>query len=246
MSYQLGPVKPWVRNAAEAIGGWYGISTVYGVGSRSNTSDHPIGLALDFMISDKTRGTLLANFVRAHAAEFGVTYVIWRQHIWSRARNGEGWRLMEDRGDPTANHYDHVHVSFQATAPPGFGNAPSDDDATGSFKVPAPTPVPGDTTTSPTPTTGGTVPVTGGTTPVVSAGGGDGSVFGGSLRDLVVLSAALSAGVVLIAIGAARAAKPTIDRATDQAGEAATLAAQLHPAGRAATGAAAVSKGLAK
>jgi hypothetical protein len=26
-------------------------------------------------------------------------------------RADEGWRPMDDRGDPPANHYDHVHVA---------------------------------------------------------------------------------------------------------------------------------------
>jgi hypothetical protein len=36
--------------------------------------------------------------------------VIWQQRI----NFGSGWQLMEDRGGVTANHYDHVHVSFGA------------------------------------------------------------------------------------------------------------------------------------
>ncbi len=36
-------------------------------------------------------------------------YVIWRQ----RYNDGSGWDPMEDRGSITANHYDHVHVSFE-------------------------------------------------------------------------------------------------------------------------------------
>jgi hypothetical protein len=37
--------------------------------------------------------------------------VIYRQHIWTVQRSSEGWRPMSDRGSPTANHMDHVHVS---------------------------------------------------------------------------------------------------------------------------------------
>ncbi len=59
----------------------------------------------------RAQGQAVADYVRAHATELGVTYVIWRQHIWSVARSSEGWRLMEDRGSPTQNHFDHVHVS---------------------------------------------------------------------------------------------------------------------------------------
>ena len=56
-------------------------------------------------------GWQVADFVRAHYVELGVSYVIYSQHIWSVERGGEGWRAMSDRGSTTANHYDHVHVS---------------------------------------------------------------------------------------------------------------------------------------
>ena len=39
--------------------------------------------------------------------------MIWRQRI----NLGEGWRDMADRGSITQNHNDHVHVSFEETAP---------------------------------------------------------------------------------------------------------------------------------
>ena len=42
----------------------------------------------------------------------GISYVIWRQRI----NFGSGWKPMEDRGSPTANHMDHVHVSFESAA----------------------------------------------------------------------------------------------------------------------------------
>ena len=54
----------------------------------------------------------LADYVLANRKAFGVTYVIWRQ----RYNDGSGFSPMEDRGSPTANHMDHVHVSFQSGA----------------------------------------------------------------------------------------------------------------------------------
>jgi hypothetical protein len=42
-----------------------------------------------------------------------ITYIIWYQRIWST--NSPGWRKMADRGSPTANHMDHVHISFLAS-----------------------------------------------------------------------------------------------------------------------------------
>ena len=57
------------------------------------------------------RARQVAEFLREHYAELGVSYVIYPQHIWSVERSGEGWRGMSDRGSATANHYDHVHVT---------------------------------------------------------------------------------------------------------------------------------------
>jgi hypothetical protein len=117
MPYVLGPVKPWVKSAADIVGGQFGISTIYGVASRSYASDHPLGLALDFMVyGDKSKGDAVAQYCVANAAKLNVHYVIWYQHIWNRERASEGWREMENRGSATANHMDHVHVSFNSTA----------------------------------------------------------------------------------------------------------------------------------
>jgi phage-related protein len=111
----FGGVRPHVAQAGHYLKRKFGIGTVGGVGQRAGPSDHPKGLALDFMTSGNN-GTALADFVRggANKSHFGVTYVIWRQRIDS----GGGWRGMENRGNPTANHFDHVHVSFGG---PGSG-----------------------------------------------------------------------------------------------------------------------------
>lgn len=94
--------------AATGFGG-----TVGGVGGRSRTSDHPSGHALDFMTSDRGTGDRIAAYALDHAEELGVSYVIWYQ----RYNGGGGWEPMADRGSPTENHYDHVHISFERTAP---------------------------------------------------------------------------------------------------------------------------------
>lgn len=114
--YNVGPVKPWVQAAADELGTRFGISTIGGYGNRDNATDHDDGLALDYM----TRaGGPLAAYAQANAARLGVTYVIWNQQIWSTSRAAEGWRPMADRGGDTANHKDHVHVSFKAFGPSG-------------------------------------------------------------------------------------------------------------------------------
>ena len=73
--------------------------------------EHASGRAIDFMISDPSLGQAVATWAQAHAAELDLYDIIWQQHIWTPVRASEGWRLMPDRGSPTANHYDHVHIS---------------------------------------------------------------------------------------------------------------------------------------
>ena len=111
--YQLGPVYPWTLAVANVIGPMFGIRSIGGYRAGPDAEDHELGLGLDFMVNaDAASGRALAQFVQAHASELGVHYVIWQQHIWNIDRPAEGWRLMEDRGSPTQNHMDHVHVSL--------------------------------------------------------------------------------------------------------------------------------------
>ena len=69
--------------------------------------DHGTGHAVDIMCST-TEGNEIAAFLQANAATLNIKYLIWRQRIWYP---GGTWQAMEDRGSPTANHMDHVHVS---------------------------------------------------------------------------------------------------------------------------------------
>jgi len=109
-TYALGAVKPHVRTAAVEIGSKFSVNTVLGVGSRSvSTSDHPLGYALDFMVG-REQGDALADYIFENSAKLKVKYIIWRQRI---RYPGGTWRPMADRGSATANHEDHVHVSFQ-------------------------------------------------------------------------------------------------------------------------------------
>lgn len=93
----------------------YAVRTVYGYRS-SATSDHGKGLAADFMVYSRTaKGDRIANFAKKHYKQLNVTYVIWYQRIWSVERASEGWRPMADAGSDTANHKDHVHISYRET-----------------------------------------------------------------------------------------------------------------------------------
>ena len=105
----FGGVKPHVARAGHYLKQRFGIGSVGGVGQRSGPSDHPRGLALDFMTySDQGKGDRLVNYLVPNAGHFGVKYIIWKQRI----NSGSGWKGMEDRGSVTANHFDHPHVSF--------------------------------------------------------------------------------------------------------------------------------------
>ena len=73
--------------------------------------EHIDGRAIDFMITDSSLGQAVADYIHANAAALGVRDIIWAQKIWIPERASEGWRYMEDRGSPTANHYDHVHAA---------------------------------------------------------------------------------------------------------------------------------------
>lgn len=108
-TYNLGKVKDHVRAAANSIGHQFRVDTIYGVGTGSvPNSDHPRGLALDFMVGgDKAKGDAIASYVLQHAQVLGVKYVIWYTRIW---RPGKGWAPYHG----PRNHKDHVHVSFNA------------------------------------------------------------------------------------------------------------------------------------
>jgi len=93
----------------------------FGVGCLrvGDPGEHGKGRACDFMMSSggrlpdavaKERGDALAQWCISHAGQYGIMYIIWQQRIYDM-RTGGGWKMMEDRGGTTANHYDHVHVS---------------------------------------------------------------------------------------------------------------------------------------
>ena len=106
--------------------GWPQIASFGGVGSRpSNVDrDHQNGLAVDAMIPNYrspagiAMGDAIARWLLANRKKLGVKYVIWNEHIWSVARQREGWRRCGTVAGPcyngpndTAAHRDHVHIS---------------------------------------------------------------------------------------------------------------------------------------
>lgn len=115
--------KPHVIAAADYFGPKHGITSVGGwraVGSVPN-SDHPKGLALDFMTRNKATGDSLAADLIASRAAWGITYVIWWRRIWTPEK---GWHAYNG----PVPHTDHVHASFSAK--PGSNGGTSSDAGT--------------------------------------------------------------------------------------------------------------------
>ncbi|MBR7928426.1 LysM peptidoglycan-binding domain-containing protein [Aerococcaceae bacterium zg-ZUI334] len=92
------------------------VAAAFGITSFStfrpgDPGDHGKGLAVDFMVPVSSQlGDAVAQYAISQIGTGKVSYVIWKQQIygdWNLA-----WTMMEDRGSITANHYDHVHVSF--------------------------------------------------------------------------------------------------------------------------------------
>lgn len=108
------------------------VETFGGVGDRpaNSESDHPSGRAVDAMIpgwesqAGNDLGWQIAEWVREHAEQLGVKYIIFDAQIWSHEAGDTDWRAYEHpsgAADPTSAHRDHVHVSV-------YGNAAADDD----------------------------------------------------------------------------------------------------------------------
>ena len=118
-NYNLPGVLPWVLEAANYLGGKFGISSIIGKGYRASnpTSDHPKGLALDFMTgmtgAGVAKGWALANEALKLQKVLDATYMIFRAQIHSfDSRGWQAYRHPSGATDPTSQHMDHVHISF--------------------------------------------------------------------------------------------------------------------------------------
>ena len=115
VSRQLGPVKPKVQNIAIEVWTQCKLNgapayNLFGYpGSGGN--EHGSGYAVDFMVGYPgfhTAGQKIRDYIWEHRVRHGLHWVIWEQHV-TTVKSGVP-RLMEDRGDPNANHMNHVHA----------------------------------------------------------------------------------------------------------------------------------------
>ncbi len=87
---------------------------------------HPNGQAIDVMIPDPTSahgkalGDAIMRFAMAHRQQFNINHVIWQQTIYNPDGSSS---LMENRGSPTQNHMDHVHIATNGGGFPHGGES---------------------------------------------------------------------------------------------------------------------------
>ena len=116
-STSLNKLEPYGKAAVAALRARFPqIKTIHGWRSSSSYSgDHPNGRATDNMIpsykSNQALGDDVAAWVIANGESLHVSYLIWRQQSYTMTRGT--WKKMADRGGDTANHMDHVHISFE-------------------------------------------------------------------------------------------------------------------------------------
>ena len=114
------PTDPHLQPQAEAfrqeIAAKFGITNIggYRVG---DPEDHGKGLAVDVMVPTNSElGDQVAQYAIDNMDRAGISYIIWKQQFYMPVNNIYGpantWNQMPDRGGDTANHNDHVHISF--------------------------------------------------------------------------------------------------------------------------------------
>ncbi|GAB3764463.1 SH3 domain-containing protein [Microlunatus parietis] len=105
------------------------VKTFYGVRADSWNAEHRDGRAIDIMIpkygtsAGKALGDEIASYLKKNHKKYGINYLIWQQRIWNIERDSEGWRWMAGRGNDSANHYDHVHVTTYSSGHPSAGGS---------------------------------------------------------------------------------------------------------------------------
>ncbi len=118
-------VRPDVAETGLRIGTRFGVRDIHGRELRSgnSTSDHPRGLALDFIVGhDAQKGNALAAYFEANGARENVKYIIWKDTLIYPGGHTDWARLPVDYGPGmTERHMDHVHISF-LDAPRALGN----------------------------------------------------------------------------------------------------------------------------
>ena len=109
-------LQPQTAAFKEEIANLFGITSFSGY-RPGDSGDHGKGLAIDFMVPESSElGDKLAEYAIQNMASRGISYIIWKQRFYAPFDSKYGpantWNQMPDRGGDTANHNDHVHISF--------------------------------------------------------------------------------------------------------------------------------------
>ena len=116
------PTDPHLQPQAEAfrqdVAAQFGLTDIGGY-REGDPQDHGQGLAVDVMVPVGSEvGNQVAQYAVDNISNAGISYIIYRQQFYAPVDNIYGpantWNQMPDRGSITENHYDHVHVSFNA------------------------------------------------------------------------------------------------------------------------------------
>lgn len=106
--YQGGGLVAGAAELRRIISERFGISDIGGWRPADKAGEHVTGRALDVMVgNNKAKGDAIKDWVLANASAMDLKWVIWRQHLYYP---GGGGYDMTDRGNPTQNHMDHVHI----------------------------------------------------------------------------------------------------------------------------------------
>ena len=114
------PTDPNLQPQAEAfrqeVAAKFGITNIGGY-RAGDPDDHGKGLAVDVMVPTNSElGDQVAQYAIDNMDRAGISYIIWKQQFYMPVNNIYGpantWNQMPDRGGDTANHNDHVHISF--------------------------------------------------------------------------------------------------------------------------------------
>ena len=109
-------LQPQAEAFRQEIAAKFGITNIGGY-REGDPEDHGKGLAVDVMVPTNSElGDQVAQYAIDNMDRAGISYIIWKQQFYMPVNNIYGpantWNQMPDRGGDTANHNDHVHISF--------------------------------------------------------------------------------------------------------------------------------------
>lgn len=118
VSSKLGNVTDKTRAIARevCVAAWSAGHDVHFLWGDGSSPDHVFNRqgrpVLDFMVHNEAAGDFVRNYIWEHRARHGLKHVIWEQHVTSTVVQPGVRRKMGDRGNGTANHFDHNHAEW--------------------------------------------------------------------------------------------------------------------------------------